>query len=255
METQTEIKNTASTSEYHVNPPIKRQCSEATREKIRKALTGHKVSEVTKAKLRAATIRQHSEGRVVKMSAEARAIQSERMKEYMRSGKINPHRPCPESVKEKLRARKLSKEHVESIRFHALKQAKEGRMNIDGLKLGSPIGLPKMWEKVRGSNGFGRGKRGRLDHAKACAWRVRCPNGLEYEFTNAREWCRKNESLFVEYNPNSRYPLWLRAANGFSKLSSSAGNLCSWHGWTLIAWFEMRDWLERKQLPQNEAND
>src|SRR3989337_2318861 len=84
------------------------QCKDATKEKIRKALTGHKHFEETKAKLRTATLKQHAEGRVGKMSPEARAKQSERMKEYIRSGKIDPHRPCPESVKEQLRARKLS---------------------------------------------------------------------------------------------------------------------------------------------------
>lgn len=215
-------------------------------------MTGHKHSEETKAKLRAAALKQHADGRVGKMSPAALAKAAERMKEYIRSGKIDPHRPCTESAKEKLRARKLSPDHVESLRVHALQQAKEGRMNKDGLKLGPAIGLPKMWEKCRGSHAFGRVERGRPDHANACAWRVRSPAGVEYEFTNAREWCRRNESLFVEHYPHSKQPLWLRAANGFSSLSGNAGKACSWHGWTLVAWFEMRDWLERRALPCNE---
>ena len=121
-------------------------------------------------------------------------------------------------------------------------------MNKTGLKLGSAIGLPKMWEKMRGSHNFGRVERGRWDHANACAWRVRSPAGIEYEFTNAREWCRRNESLFVDHYPNSKQPLWLRASNGFSMMSRNSKPICSWHGWTLVAWFEMRDWLERKAM-------
>lgn len=226
-----------------------------SKENTKKARKGHRHSEETKAKLRAAALKQHAEGRVRKMSPEALARQSERMKEYLRSGKINPRRPCPEHVKERLRNQKLSPAHIESLRTHALQQAKEGRMNTDGLKLGPAIGLPKMWEKCRGSHAFGRVERGRLDHANACAWRVKSPAGVEYEFTNAREWCRRNESLFVNHYPHAKQPLWLRAANGFSSLSRNSGNVCSWHGWTLVAWFEMSDWLERHPPPCSPSKD
>lgn len=226
--------------------------SPETREKIRKTLLGHRVSEETRAKIRAATLRQIANGKIGKMSESAKLLASERMKEYHRTGKINPHRPCPESVKEKLRAQKLSPEHVESLRAHALQQAKDGRINKSGLRLGPAVGLPKMWEKCRGSHAFGRVERGRLDHANACAWRVRSPAGVEYEFTNAREWCRQNIHLFDDPAPESKEPLWLRAANGFSSMKERA---CSWRGWTLITWFEMRDWLARNPLPEKTQDN
>lgn len=222
------------------------KCKPETREKIRKSLLGHKHSEETKSKMRAAALKQRVEGRIGRMSEAAKQAQSERMKEYIRTGKINLHRPCSEAVKEKLRAQKLSPEHVESLRAHAIQQAKEGRVNKKGLEIGRVVGPPKMWEACRGGHGFGRGERGRLDHMNACAWRVRSPAGIEYEFTNAREWCRQNEHLFVDHYPHSKIPLWNRASNGFSRMAGAAGDSCSWNGWTLIAWFEMRDWLERR---------
>ena len=221
-----------------------RHQSQATREKIRQSLKGHAMSEGTRAMISKSMIRQFAEGiRINRLSEAGRKRLSEVMKENIRSGKINPHRPCPESAKAKLRLLKISDEHKAIIRRSALKQAAEGRMNMEGLKLGPTIGLPKMWEKNRGSNGFGSNERGNLKHCNACAWRVRSPAGIEYEFTNAREWCRNNEHLFDDKYPESKTPLWLRASNMFSRLNESG---CSWCGWTLVASFELEDFLNRK---------
>ena len=110
---------------------------------------------------------------------------------------------------------------------------------------------PKAAAKLRGKNGFGATQRGRLDHANCKEWCILSPSGIQYRFSNLSEWCRQNESLFVDHSPGARWPLWKRAAAGIVEQGSKRGKLCSWCGWVLQNTWEKRDPIERKAVINN----
>lgn len=107
----------------------------------------------------------------------------------------------------------------------------------------------------RGSHGFGLTKRGRIDHCRAKAFRIRSPLGEVYEVKNLAEWCRANEDKFRPDDfPQSKTPLSKRAQVGFSLLVCGKGKACSWRGWTAVCVFDIEtDPLARRVvLPSND---
>ena len=77
-----------------------------------------------------------------------------------------------------------------------------------------------------GSHGFGRVKRGRLDHCSARVWRVVSPTGQVFAVSNLSEWCRQNESLFPDPDPNfspSRAK-WQCVLSGLIKVAQDRNN-------------------------------
>jgi len=99
--------------------------------------------------------------------------------------------------------------------------------------------------KLKGSNGFGKTQRGKIDHANCKEWCVLSPAGIQYKFSNLLEWCRQNESLFVDNSPGAKWPLWRRAAHGITEQGCKRGQRCSWGGWVLQNVWEKRDPIAR----------
>jgi hypothetical protein len=152
-----------------------------------------------------------------------------------------------QKIRMKLLGRKLSIETREKIRLGALKSLKNGRrINM--------AGASKAWEAHRGSHGFGRLTRGRIDHARAKHFLIRSPLGDVYEVKNLAEWCRSNVGKFLpDDHPYSKTPLNRRAQVGFSMLVTGKRNNCSWRGWTAVCVFDIEaDPLARRvALPPN----
>lgn len=159
--------------------------------------------------------------------------------------KISNNRP---EVRAKLSA--ATKAAFESGRYQITPEGKKNR--AAGLAIGHAqaaklikITQPKAAAKLRGKNGFGATQRGRLDHANCKEWCVLSPAGIQYRFSNLSEWCRQNESLFVDHSPGSMWPLWKRAAAGIVEQGAKRGKLCSWCGWVLQNVWERRDPIAR----------
>jgi hypothetical protein len=116
----------------------------------------------------------------------------------------------------------------------------------------------KAMKVLRGSSGFGSGKRGRLDHHSAKAWHIRDVNGKTHRFTNLFEWVRKNEHLFHDDRPNSKLPFATRIACGISNLGNQNGKTCSYRGWAMVSPQEYiiddgADPLERDSISEDNA--
>ncbi|MEY2500588.1 MAG: hypothetical protein QOI07_922 [Verrucomicrobiota bacterium] len=91
-------------------------------------------------------------------------------------------------------------------------------------------------KKLLGSHGFGRGKRGRLDHYAAKRWVVRDPYGNVHLFDNLNEWSRRNEELFHDDRPGARLPFAQRISAGIKHLSHKrVNNPTSYKGWVLVS--------------------
>lgn len=113
------------------------------------------------------------------------------------------------------------------------------------------VSQPLAATKLRGTHQFGKVQRGRLDHANCKEWCVLSPAGIQYQFSNLLEWCRQNESLFVDHSPGARNPLWKRAAAGIAQQGQKRGKLCSWGGWVLQNVWERRDPIARNVVLAN----
>jgi len=105
---------------------------------------------------------------------------------------------------------------------------------LEKLKLRQPVAVAK----VRGTNGYGRVARGRLDHPAAKLWKVKSPDGQIFKFTNMHNWCRQNEHRFVDSAPSGKSkwgtgPLWNKAARGFKMQVN--GRHSHWKGWVVLS--------------------
>jgi rubredoxin len=98
--------------------------------------------------------------------------------------------------------------------------------------------IKKAIKAQTGGHGFGLTARDNPNHFQAEWFRVRDPNGQVYEIRNLQSWCRKNETRFVRDDiRGGSTPLWLRAANGLSKVVN--GRCCSWYGWSAVCVFDI----------------
>ncbi len=111
--------------------------------------------------------------------------------------------------------------------------------------------------KLRGTHGFGRCERGRLDHHSAKSWVVRDQYGTVFRFSNLREWARQNEHRFHDDRPESRCPFWYRISAGIKSLASRRGKATSYRGWVLVSLRERfegeGDLLGRDEAPVVDA--
>jgi len=168
--------------------------------------------------------------------------------------KISHSRP---EVRAKLSA--ATKAAAESGRYQITPEGKKKRdANLAiGHALGAEqckISQPLAAAKLRGTHHFGKMQRGRLDHANCKSWCVLSPAGIQYRFSNLLEWCRQNESLFVDHSPGAKTPLFLRAAGGISAQQQKRGNLCSWRGWVLQNAWDRRDPIARNAELSHSAH-
>jgi hypothetical protein len=85
-----------------------------------------------------------------------------------------------------------------------------------------------------GCDGWGKAKRGRLDHVMAKVWHIRDPRGRTHRFSNLNEWARQNENLFEDDRQSAKLPFWRRIACGISQLDGKNGTSCSYKGWVLV---------------------
>jgi hypothetical protein len=81
-------------------------------------------------------------------------------------------------------------------------------------------------------HGCGRNERGRLDHAQARYWVLRSPRGLVFSFMNLGEWARRNQTLFSDVAPASRWPLAHRIAAG---LHMAVSRRPHYQGWVVVS--------------------
>lgn len=168
--------------------------------------------------------------------------------------KISNNRP---EVRAKLSA--ATKAAAESGRYQITPEGKKNRdaaLAIGHAKAKETVkkAQPIAAAKLRGTHHFGKMQRGRLDHANCKEWCVLSPAGVQYRFTNLLEWCRANESLFVDHSPGARNPLWKRAAAGIAQQGQKRGKLCSWGGWVLQNVWERRDTLARTRKVRHERD-
>lgn len=95
--------------------------------------------------------------------------------------------------------------------------------------------LRRMWQKsnevTRGTHGFGRQERGRLDHGRALIWTIQAPDGETWTISNLSEWCRQNEDMFP-LCPGAKTPTWQRASDG---LRTAYHRKETWYEWTVIS--------------------
>jgi hypothetical protein len=156
-----------------------------------------------------------------------------------------------EKISQGLKGRELSEEH-------RLKCAKNWLKGFDGLSPEAKAKFRKAISQARlGCHNYGRAARDRLDHFQAKHWMVRDPAGIIFEFDNLQAWCRANEWRFQPDDyPQSKRPLWHRAALGFgSQMRTDKKGCHHWKGWTLVSVEERKelgapDLLNRK-LPQD----
>jgi hypothetical protein len=126
-----------------------------------------------------------------------------------------------------------------------------GKIDMEKLKAGNSVRMKKQmaeWmadgtrakhEEKRlavliGCDGWGKAKRGRLDHVMAKVWHIRDPRGRTHRFSNLNEWARKNENLFEDDRQSAKLPFWYRIACGISQLDGKNGTSCSYKGWVLV---------------------
>lgn len=95
--------------------------------------------------------------------------------------------------------------------------------------------LKKMWQKstevTRGTHGFGRQARGRLDHGRALVWTIQAPDGETWTVPNLAEWCRQHEDILPPY-PGAKMPTWKRASDG---LMTAYRRQETWYGWSILS--------------------
>lgn len=121
-----------------------------------------------------------------------------------------------------LRGRKLSKEHRSKCKIPVLtgEAEKKRRKAIS--------------EQRKGTQGYGRGSRDRLDHFNALHWVVEYITGERYEFDNLQSWARAHEHLFLpDDRPKSKLPLWQRFVSGMNGIRQKHQYV--WKGWRLIS--------------------
>lgn len=98
-----------------------------------------------------------------------------------------------------------------------------------------------------GKHGFGKSKRGSLEHPMAKSWAVRSPFGQVFTFVNAREWVRKNIHRFNDERPQSKMPFWHRVSSGLKNIAHPRrpNSPTHYQGWTIISLVEKEDLLGR----------
>lgn len=164
-----------------------------------------------------------------KQSEETKARKSESIKEAWAEGRYAGISGGTPEHMNKIRA----KRDVEKMRVESSERMR--KQNEAWAKDGS---REKHNEKrlavVLGCDGWGKSKRGRLDHTAAKVWHVRDPNGLTHRFSNLCEWARQNESLFTDDRPSAKLPFWYRISCGISQLDAKNGTSCSYRGWVLV---------------------
>jgi len=162
-----------------------------------------------------------------------------------------PRKQSPELIKKRtVNARnfKMSDEHKEAIRKKMTgrvvsneTKAKLSKTQLSGPQHLSPESQAKRNKAISlsriGTHGYGRAKRGRLDHCCAKHWKIKDFMGKIYECDNLAEWCRANEDLFLpDEFPDSKLPLWKRAVGGFNKMQRTDNKGSThWRGWSLVS--------------------
>lgn len=103
-------------------------------------------------------------------------------------------------------------------------------------------------KKLKNSHGFGKNRRGSLEHSNVKKWKIRSSLGKVYEFINLREWARQNENLFEDYRPESRMPFAERIAAGIKNISKPRRPNAPTHyqGWTVVDSMYKKDILDRE---------
>ena len=86
----------------------------------------------------------------------------------------------------------------------------------------------------------GRSAAGCQTHGKAKHWVIRSPRGVVYEFPNLRGWIATNIYLFHDNSPESKTPLFSRAASGIASLGTGKKGT-HWNGWCLVAIRELAE--------------
>lgn len=88
--------------------------------------------------------------------------------------------------------------------------------------------------KMRGSQHFGRMRRGLSTHARAKTYEIESPEGVRHRISNLDAWCRQNESSFPPDTVPRKQPLWMRAAAGIRVQAVDGSMTNQWRGWRLV---------------------
>lgn len=157
-------------------------------------------------------------------------------------------KPLPEHHRKALFKRRYSEEFKAKAAAHIAKYRVKGALSFDAEQRKSKnLSLAKT-----GVPNVGKVAKDNPEHTHAKYWIIRDPIGVTFEFPNLQSWCRANEHKFIDYTPESTYPLWHRASSGIASLQRRDKKAAHhWHGWTLISCLELtegsRDLLGRDE--------
>lgn len=160
---------------------------------------------------------------------ETKRKMSEAMRVAWKEGRKKGYAIGPEQ------ARKISE--LKKIQFaeHPINQETKRRMS-ESSKKAFQEGRKKTPEnflgagalKTKGSHGFGRNQKDRIDHYEAKLWIIKSPENQTFEISNLHAWARANESIFDDGLRELKLPCWQRFCVGM-------GSWHQWKGWAVVS--------------------